>query len=327
MIYRFLIISAFLIFIGQIALNFASFEELPEGFSHRWARTDFKKTLVPFSEISKESINLDEIKEIDNPVFIDTKYVNHLADNEPVISVALFGDYRAYPLRILLKHAVVNDVVGNVPVAVTYSPTSNSAIIYESSIDGRDLHFAATGKFRHGNFLLYDKETYSWWQQFTGEAIIGHLLSKKLKQVTARQESFASFKQRWPNSKVFIGEREADYSSNPYVHYDSVRRPFAYNLPFISEVDSMTYVVMVGNNAWTIDMLKKKKVIEYDGIRILWSRGQASLFDKVDLSESKDVGNVVVQSQNEKGRYYDVPYLVTFAFAFKTFVPDGKIHH
>jgi hypothetical protein len=80
------------------------------------------------------------------------------------------GDARAYPLRILIWHEIVNDTVGGVPVVVTYCPLCNTSLVFRRELDGRTLDFGTTGKLRNSDLVMYDRQTESWWQQFTGEA-------------------------------------------------------------------------------------------------------------------------------------------------------------
>ena len=98
-----------------------------------------------------------------------------LAPQEPVVGLTIDGDARAYPLRILTWHEIVNDVVGGTPVAVTYCPLCNSAPVFERTVDGRVLEFGTTGKLKDSNLIMYDRQTETWWQQFTGEAIVGEM--------------------------------------------------------------------------------------------------------------------------------------------------------
>ena len=99
--------------------------------------------------------------------------VKNLADTEPVVGLIINGKPRAYPLRILTRHEIVNDELGSVPVTVTYCPLCNSAIIFYCRLDGKVLDFGTTGKLRKSDLVMYDRQTESWWQQFLGEAVMG----------------------------------------------------------------------------------------------------------------------------------------------------------
>jgi hypothetical protein len=113
---------------------------------------------------------------------------------EPVLSLIINGDARAYPLRLLLWHEIVNDVVGGVPVLVSYCPLCNSGVVYDRRINGDVLEFGNTGRIRHFDMVMYDRQSESWWQQFTGEAIVGALSGTTMRILPARLESLDKFR-------------------------------------------------------------------------------------------------------------------------------------
>ena len=100
----------------------------PEFWQFEWPNTDFSKYSVAFSDIISGGPPKDGIPSIDNPAFAPHAEVTDIADTEPVISLSIAGEARAYPLQILMWHEIVNDTIGNVPVTVTYCPLCNSAI-------------------------------------------------------------------------------------------------------------------------------------------------------------------------------------------------------
>ena len=115
----------------------------------------------------------DGIPSIDDPVFVAAGEVEDLADTEPVMSFFVGDDQRAYPLQILIWHEIVNDTVGGIPIAVTFCPLCNSAVVYDRRVGDAVLDFGTTGKLRNSDLVMYDRQTESWWQQFTGEGIVG----------------------------------------------------------------------------------------------------------------------------------------------------------
>ena len=120
--------------------------------------------------------------------------------------------------------------MGGTPVTITYCPLCNSAIVFDRRVPPHVLDFGTTGKLRNSDLVMYDRQTESWWQQFTGEAIVGTLAGAELKLVPARLESFAQFKTRHPAGKVLIPNDPGlrDYGRNPYVGYDMAAAPFLY---------------------------------------------------------------------------------------------------
>jgi hypothetical protein len=136
----------------------------PEIWEIKWADTDFKKHSVPFKEILSGGPPKDGIRSIEDPKFIAVAKNKDLTDTEPVIGVVINGDARAYPLGILTQHENVNDVVGGVPVTVTYCPLCNSSIVFDRCLDGKVLEFGTTSKLRNSDLVMYDRQTESWWQ-------------------------------------------------------------------------------------------------------------------------------------------------------------------
>ncbi len=297
----------------------------------QWPKTDFKKTSIDLDEIMSGGVPKDGIPSIDKPEFVSvarTVKDKVLATTEPVISFAINGDARAYPLRILIWHEIVNDTVGGVPVAVTYCPLCNSAVVFDRRLDGRVLDFGTTGNLRKSDLVMYDRQTESWWQQFIGEAIVGEMTGKTLAMLPARVEAFSRFHQRWPNGKVLTepkGFRRA-YGMNPYSGYDSKPMPFLYRGSMPKGIRPMAYVLMVGGKAWSLDLIRKRKRIEDGDLVITWSAGQNSALDQTDISEGRDLGNIVVQRRTGKGMV-DVVHDLTFAFVVHAFHREIRIQN
>ncbi len=131
-------------------------------------------------------------------------WARDLEPQEPVISLDFGGDARAYPLRVMMWHEIVNDMVDGRPVAVTYCPLCNSSLVFDRVVGGRVLDFGTTGKLRHSDLVMYDRQTESWWQQFTGEAIAGEMAGTELKRIPSRLEAYSSFVERHPNGKILV---------------------------------------------------------------------------------------------------------------------------
>ena len=134
----------------------------PASWRHEWPRTDFSRHSVAYDEIVSGGPPKDGIPAIDNPSFAPVSEVRGVAPHAPVISVAIGGDARAYPLRIMIWHEIVNDTVGGVPIAVTWCPLCNSSVVFDRRLGGRTLSFGTTGKLRNSDLVMYDRETESW---------------------------------------------------------------------------------------------------------------------------------------------------------------------
>jgi hypothetical protein len=290
-----------------------------------WPKTDFTKTSVDSSEIISGGPRKDGIPSIDKPTFRPVAEVD-LVSTVPVISIQINGDARAYPLGILMSHEIVNDRIGGKKVAVTYCPLCNAAIVFDAKVGDRELEFGTTGKLRNSDLVMYDRQTESWWQQFLGEGIVGEYTGTRLKMLPSRIESIAKFKKRFPDGKVLNPSRTfGGYGSNPYVGYDTDRYPFLFKGPLPEDMPAMTRLVVVGEEAWTIDTLKKHRTIKKGDLVITWEPGQNSALDTRTIASGRDVGNVVVQRETSNG-LKDVVHDITFAFVFKAFKPKGVVH-
>ncbi|MEM7171159.1 MAG: DUF3179 domain-containing protein [Pseudomonadota bacterium] len=299
----------------------------PYIWSSEWPGTNFDKSRVDFSEILSGGPPKDGIPSIDDPIFVPVSEDSDLGAQEPVIGLEINGDARAYPLRILTWHEIVNDTVGGLPVAVTYCPLCNAAIVFDRRVGDQVLEFGTTGKLRNSDLIMYDRTTESWWQQFLGQAIVGDLAGEKLTLVPARLESWERFVARHPDGQVQVPNNPGlrAYGANPYVGYDGANRPFLYDGDYPEGIEPMARVVAVGEEAWALSLLKETGKIESGDTVLSWEPGQNSALDTREISQGSDVGNVIAQ-RRVNGELRDIPYDVTFAFVFHAFRPDGILH-
>ena len=156
----------------------------------RVSDTDFAKRIIDLKEIRSDGARRDSIPAIWSPTFIPAAKARGLGALEPVISLQIGSNARAYPLSILLWHEIVNDRVGDLPILVTYCPLCNSSVVFERQLPpaqgGKALLFDNTGRLRNFDMVIYDRLTGSWWQQYTGEAVINELAKTRLKRPPSR---------------------------------------------------------------------------------------------------------------------------------------------
>lgn len=290
-----------------------------------WPNTDFTTHSVPLNEIFSGGVPKDGIPPIDDPRFAPISEVEGLyIGTEPVITVAIDGKAKAYPLGILMTHEIVNDTLAGRKIAVTYCPLCNSAVVFDRVVAGRELTFGVSGKLRNSDLVMWDRQTESWWQQFNGVGIVGEMTGVELDLLPVRTESFDRFRTRFPDGEVLLNPRGGP-GFNPYADYDSSARPFLYRGAFPDGIRPLEYVVAVGDEAWALPLLRERRVIVSGDLVVTWAPGQNAAMDRMDISKGRDIGNVVVQRKVD-GRLVDAVYDVTFAFAFHAFHPDGTIH-
>ena len=296
----------------------------PRFWQHEWPDTDFTMTTIEnWGEIMSGGPPKDGIPALDDPQFISVADEMRIEEREAVITVEIDGETpRAYPIRYLTWHEIVNDEIGGVPVAVTFCPLCNSGITFDRRVEDRVLSFGVSGKLRNSDMVMYDRETESWWQQAIGTGIVGEMTGVELTQMPTWMESWAEFSSRNPDGLVMDQPRwRRQYGRNPYVGYDSSRRPFLYSgeLP-PHDIPALMRVVRVGERAWTLERLRAEGEITEGGVTLSWASGQASALDNYAIGGGKDVGTVRVR--NSSGD--NLPHDVMFAFAFHAFFPDGE---
>ena len=307
-----------------IGLTASSVSADPNFWRHEWPNTDFTQTTIPnWVEIMSGGPPKDGIPALDDPDFMPVADEERIGDREPVITLEIDGETpRAYPIRYLTWHEIANDVVGDVPVAVTFCPLCNSGITFDRRVNGDVISFGVSGKLRKSNMVMYDRETESWWQQAIGEGIVGHYTGVELTMLPSWMESWAEFKERNPDGLVMAEPGWArDYGRNPYRGYDSSRRPFLYNGEMPPHgIDPLVRVVRVGDRAWPVARLREVEELTEAGVTITWRSGQASALDSSNIAKGKDVGTIRVRDAEGN----DVVHDILFAFAFHAFWPEGE---
>lgn len=304
---------------GEVSSGSAPGDRPPAG-TEREFETDFAKHSVPYNEIFSGGPPKDGIPSIDDPSFVETGEADRwLEDKEPVILVRFAGEARAYPLQIITWHEIVNDKVNGEPLTVTFCPLCNTAIAFRGTLDGRelageDLDFGTTGRLRYSNLIMYDRQTETWWQQATGEAIAGELTGRTLTPVPASIVAWEEFREAHPDGQVLSQDTgySRDYGTNPYAGYDDAdSSPFLYNGPETpGELPPMARVLTADDPeapvAYPYETLMQNPAVNDkvggEAVAVFWSEGTASALDTADLDAGRDVGSAAIYSRNLDGR-------------------------
>ena len=158
----------------------------------------------------------------DDTLFVDAEAGSReWQDNELVIGLALQGDARAYPIRLLSSHEIVNDVVGGHPVAITWCPLCFSALVFDRVVE-RELTFGVSGYLFRNNLVMYDHQTNTLWSQVLAQGIRGALRGEHLNLIPSELTEWGHWKERHPQTQVLSAERlgkQADSLIDPYVSY------------------------------------------------------------------------------------------------------------
>lgn len=277
-------------------------------------KTNFCRHSVDYAEILSGGPPPDGIPPLDTPKFETVAEADAwLKPNEPVISFRLGNEARAYPLQVLIWHEIVNDVVGGRPVAVTFCPLCNAAIVFDRRVNGQALRFGTTGNLRYSDLIMWDDQTESWWQQFTGEAIVGDMTGTRLEFLPAQTVAWADFQAAFPQGQVLSKDTGylRSYGQNPYTGYDRIDRPpFLFDGTLDDRLPPMARVVAVAVGetikAYPFSILSQVHVIN-DVVAgrplvVFWKGGTASALDKGDIAASRDVGSTAVYERSLDGQ-------------------------
>ncbi len=276
-------------------------------------KTDFSRHSVPFGEVLSGGVPRDGIPPIDKPEFVTVADADGwLAKQEPVIALEINGDARAYPLQVMIWHELVNDEVGGMPVTVSFCPLCNSVLIFDRKLDGVVYDFGVSGNLRNSDLIMWDRQTESWWQQLTGNAIIGQLAGKKLRILPSSIIAWSDFKVAHPQGKVLSKKTGylRRYGDNPYVGYDRADTPpflFDGKLDDRLQPKERVLAVTIGevSAAFPFGVLRSERVVSYtlngQEMVILFKPGARSALGAQSIADAADVGATGVFDPNLDG--------------------------
>ncbi len=247
---------------------------------------------IRLEEIMWGGVQVDGIPALDNPALIGGSEADYLKGSDLVFGVEINGDARAYPLRIMGWHEMFNDVIGGTPVSLAYCTLCGAGILYETTVEGYDVPFTfgSSGFLYRSNKLMYDRQTDSLWNQYTGEPVTGPLRGAgiKLKILPVTITTWTTWYAEHPDSKVLsldTGHRR-DYGSGVvYADY------------FAS--DELMFPALVGDES----VVKRKDLVfgmrEFGGAKA-WPlsafEGGAVINDRVGTKEVVLVGNAATRT-------------------------------
>lgn len=276
--------------------------------------TDFSRHSVPYAEIFSGGVPRDGIPPIDSPNFVTVDAAGAwLESREPVVIFSVDDKPRAYPLQILTYHEIVNDVVAGEPVSVTFCPLCNSAIVFDRRLDGEVYDFGVSGMLRNSDLIMWDRQTQSWWQQLTGEAIVGALTGSQLHTLPSAIVSWQEFKTANPDGLVLSKDtgHSRDYGRNPYVGYDRLgNTPFLFRGTLDDRLPPMERVVGVTIDGESIAFpyaeLERERVAHSTAggqdLVVFFQPGTRSALDDERIRRSRDVGSSGVFDPSVDGR-------------------------
>ncbi len=288
-------------------------------FDPRW-KTDTTRTTVDLREF-KSLMPRDGFEVFNNPDFIGKdKSLDFYFRFEPVIAVEIDGEARAYPLNVLTFHEIANDVIMGIPIAVTFCPLCNAGIVYDRRFKhkGKELifDFGVSGMLRKSDMVMWDKQTETWWQQLTGEGLVGELSGEALNFFPSLIISVEEFFSSNPDGKIMISHKKENYGqtygTNPYHNYDSLGNQGSkfFDGQINDRLPAMERIVDIENGGaykiYPFKEIKKRKVIndDFNGkkIVIFYAGKTVSVLDNKNIEDSHHVGTATVFSSIVEGK-------------------------
>lgn len=286
-------------------------QQNPNNLDIQW-NTDMSETLVPLEEFTI-LLRPDEIPPIDKPDFWNARKASEMFfKHEPVIVIEKGKEAKAYPLSIMTYHEIVNDIVGGIPVSVTYCPLCNAAIVFDRRLQYRGeewlLDFGVSGMLRNSDLVMWDRQTESWWQQFTGKALVGELAGAQLISLPSMLISLEEFMETYPDGLILSTNtgHSARYGTNPYTGYDDPgnTQPRLYSGEVDKRLPAMERVINIHVKGkykiYPLSAIREEGVIndtfEGEDLVIFYTSKTVSVLDENQISDSRKVGSVTVFS-------------------------------
>ncbi len=189
---------------------------------------DLSRAVIPLGEIRSGGPPKDGIPALTDPQAIRPQDAKYLRDTDRVAGVSVGKESRAYPLKILNYHEIVNDKLGGVPIAVTYCPLCDSVAVFDRRTKNGVREFGVSGLLYNSNVLMFDRggRPESLWSQVAGQGVSGPSARTSLKTLPVELTTWQDWKTRHPHTTVLSDQtgHMRNYQVNPYRRYFSGQR-------------------------------------------------------------------------------------------------------
>ncbi|RMF89491.1 MAG: DUF3179 domain-containing protein [Planctomycetota bacterium] len=277
---------------------------------------DLQRLTIPLQEIRSGGPPKDGIPAITNPRTVPAARAKYLTSSDRVIGVVLKGQARAYPLRILNQHEIVNDRLGGVPIAVTYCPLCDSAVVFDRRTPLGELEFGVSGLLYNSNVLMYDRQKQRLWSQMAMQGVSGDAAGVKLRVIPFETTTWSDWRNRHPEGDV-LSDRTGfnrNYQADPYAGYARTDRLWFPVRPLDRRLPPKTRVlgVIVGEKAraYPIAAFGKSKQVRDESL--------AGKHFRIEIDGKNGIARVVEADD-------DVQWAYTYWFAWYAFHPNTEI--
>lgn len=278
---------------------------------------DLSNTSIDAAKIRHGGPAKDGIPAIDRPKFISAADAKFLQGDDRVLGLSINGISKAYPIRILNYHEIVNDFMADQAVVITYCPLCGSGMAFDAHIKDQNITFGVSGLLYNSDVLLYDRETNSLWSQILSEAISGKQKGTRVKLLSLTHTSWSDWFRQHPDTLVLSTETgyRRDYSKSPYLGYEKSR-----SLYFPVEMLNQQY----HPKEFIIGLSIQGKHKAYPFIELA---KQPSPVKDTFMGQSL---TVIFDPQHQTAKILDkdnheLPTTMSFWFAWMAFYPDSEV--
>jgi len=280
---------------------------------------DLSQATIPTDEIHAGGPPKDGIPALTNPKMIAAIDASYLAGNDRVIGVTLHGEARAYPLKIMNYHEIVNDSVGGQPVAITYCPLCDSAVVVDRREGNSIREFGVSGLLYNSNVLMFDRgaKVESLWSQIMTEGVSGPAARQGLKTMPLDLTTWNDWRTRYPETKVVsidTGHRW-DYQRSPYASYFANPRDLMFP---VDKIDARLPTKARVLGVWTEDAARAFPLTAFD-------ENNATLEDELNGRHFSLVYNPTAKSLRIEHADDGVQWVYSLWFAWYAFHPDTDV--
>ena len=280
---------------------------------------NLSNTSIPKQEILSGGPGKDGIPAILKPSFVSADNAHFMSTNDPVLGISINGQSRAYPIKILNWHEIVNDQIDGKRFIVSYCPLCGSGMAFSSTINGRALTFGVSGLLYNSDVLMYDHQTESLWSQIKGEAVSGQSIGKHLTQYPLTLTRWGKWQQQHPETLILSTKTgfQRNYQHDPYAGYSRTPRlyfPVANQAPSIysSKETVMGFKGRNGVIAFPFTELKKQGKDRF-----------SYTFERQTLTVHWDSQNQSAHITDSLGK--ELPSTLLYWFAWYAFYPDTTV--
>ncbi|MDX1666504.1 MAG: DUF3179 domain-containing protein [Saprospiraceae bacterium] len=281
---------------------------------------DFELTdlLIPKSEIHHGGPPKDGIPAIDQPVFVSADEANFLKADDRVLGLSIEGQAKAYPIKILNYHEVVNDEFDDRAVVVTFCPLCGSGLAFDAMVEGITRTFGVSGLLYNSDVLLYDRQTESLWSQLMMKAVSGPASGTELQPIPTSFTTWSDWKSRHPESLVLTPDtgHQRNYDLEPYANYVSSSQlmfPVAH-----SNSDLPPKELVIG-----LEIGEKAKAYPFSRLKasagIVWD---TFMGERLRIQYNKEAESAIITDAEGE----ELPAVTLFWFAWYAFHPETAIY-